>query len=163
MTGRLARRYTGHVIRKQRVTRVVYGVFVVLVAAFVVSSITQVARIVFGEPKSAAAADARATKVGPECALKVEGQLAAIEQARLAAGTESSGEAATARYARERSASKAAGEDLERVCARDPHGTEALAALARLDRAAETHAIRDAAELSPVRLAAQSFISGHPR
>jgi hypothetical protein len=37
---------------------------------------------------------------------------------------------------------------------------EAVAALDRLDRAAEAHAVREARELSPVRLAAQAFIKG---
>lgn len=146
--------------RKQRVTRVVYGVYVVVVAAFVVSNIAQVARAVFGgrgEPST----EARFPTVGPACAKLLEDQLPAIEQARLLASSEPNGGAAQARYALARSDSRSP--ELVRTCSADPKGTDALAALARLDRLAESEAVRTASELRPVRLAAQSFISGHPK
>ena len=144
-------------------TRVVYGVFVVVVAAFVVSNIAQVARAVFGVPDTAAAAadPSRFPKVGAACAELLEAQLRAIDEARAAASTEPNGDAAKARYATLRSAARSA--ELEQTCSADPSGPDALAALARFDRAAESHAIRLASELTPVRLAAQSFISGHPK
>ncbi|MBX3207860.1 MAG: hypothetical protein KF764_22635 [Labilithrix sp.] len=148
--------------RKKRVTRVVYGVYVVVVAAFVVSNIAQVARAVFGEPESeTAAGEPRFPKVGPACAERVEAELVAIEKAREAASSEKSAEAARGRYESERRAARTPA--LEQACSGDPHGADALASLARFERAAESHALRTATELRPVRLAAQSFISGHPR
>ena len=151
------------VTRNKRTSRVVYGVYVVVVAAFVVSNIVQVARAVFGSPENeAVAAEAsRFPKVGPACGALLEAQLQAIEKARAAAATEPNGDAAKARYANERSAARSP--ELEPTCSADPSGTDALAALARFDRAAESHSVRQASELTPVRLAAQSFISGHPR
>jgi hypothetical protein len=152
------------VTRKQRVTRVVYGVYVVVVAAFVVSNIVQVAGAVFSERGTSPSTDSTGMPfptVGPACAELLEKQLQAIEKARLLASSEPNGEAAKARYAKERSIPPSG--ELERTCAADPQGIDALAALARLDRVADAHAVRSATELSPVRLAAQSFISGHPR
>jgi hypothetical protein len=134
------------------------------VAAFVVSSIYQVGRKVFGEAESeAAAADARFPKVGPECAAALQLQIGVIDVARTAAGTEPTVEAAKARYASERGVEAAKSAQIERACAPEPHRAEALAALARLDRAGESYAVREARELSPVRHALQSFISGHSR
>jgi hypothetical protein len=154
-------RYTRPVTRKQRVTRAVYGGYVLLVAAFTVSSITQVARKVFGGPGEETA-DSRFPKVGADCGEALRSEIGAIEAARALASLESGGDTAKARYASERT-SRGTMNDLKRRCGTDPHGQEALAALARLDRAAEAHAVRDGSELSPVRLSAQSFISGHPR
>ena len=163
LTRQTPRRYTRRVIRKQRVTRVVYAVFILFVAAFVISSIAQVARKVFGEPETlAGAADARLPKVSSSrCAAALAQEIAAIDNARAIASTEENKDAAKARFSRERREKTTA--DAPGACAEDPHGTEALASLARFDRAAEAHALREASELSPVRLAAQSFISGHPR
>ena len=145
-------------------TRVVYGVYVVLVAAFVVSNIAQVARALFGAPEdeAAAAEPSRFPKVGPACAKLLAAHVESIDKARLAASTEPNGDAAKARFASERGAARSQSE-LEHTCSADPAGNDALAALARFDRAAESHAIRLASELTPVRLAAQSFISGHPK
>lgn len=148
--------------RKQRVTRVVYGAYVVVVAAFVVSNIAQVASAVFGGPESeAAAAESRFPKVGPACAKLFDEQVQAIEKARQAASSETSAEAAKARYERERGAARSP--DVDRTCSAEPSGTDALASLARLDRQAESESVRSANELRSVRLAAQSFISGHPK
>ncbi|MBX3199617.1 MAG: hypothetical protein KF894_15890 [Labilithrix sp.] len=146
----------------KRVTRVVYGVYVVVVAAFVISNIAQVADAVFGEPDSADAAGSPSfPKVGPACAKVLGEQVAAIDGARQAASAETTTDAAKARYDSERSATRST--ELERACSADPHGTDARASLARLERAAETQALRTVTELRPVRLSAQSFISGHPR
>jgi hypothetical protein len=146
------------VTRNQRVTRVVYGVYVVIVAAFTVSNIVQVAQAVFGERNGPS--EAQLPRVGPACAGQLEQQLQAIEKARLLASSEANGDAARARYASERATSRG---DLEPICKADPQGVDALAALARLDRMADSQAVRTATELSPVRLAAQSFISGHTK
>lgn len=142
-------------------TRAIYGLYIVLVAAFVLSSIAQVARPLFGIPQAEAARPA-AAQVGAPCAAKLSEQIRAIERARSVASEAPSDDEARAAYVRERGADRDRAE-LEQACAGDPNGTEALAALARLDRAAEARASKDAAELTTVRLGAHSFISGHPR
>jgi hypothetical protein len=146
------------VTRKQRVTRAVYGVYVVIIAAFVVSNVTQVGRQIFGP--NGGAATKPAAKVNDACAKAIEGEMRVIELARLAASTEQSEAAAATRYASERE--RARSRDLEPACSGDPSGADALAALARFDRASESHAVRIASDLTPVRLSTQSFISGHP-
>ena len=157
----MPRRYTRSVTRKKRLTRAVYGIYVVVVAAFVISNIAQVARALFGAPETeTAAAEARFPKVGPDCGKTMEEQIKAIEQARVAASTEPTADAAKARFTSERSSGREKSPAVERACSSDPHGKDALAALARLERAAESHALRTAGELSLVRLGAQSFISG---
>ncbi len=171
LTRPLTEQYTRAVSRNQRVTRLVYGTFVVLVTAFVVSNIWQVARAVFFTPESEAEM-ARAPKVGEECSRALKQSIRAIENARLAASMEPNGDAAKARYTRERrqpslgligDAPQEPAGDPKGACSSDSHGTAALAALVQLDRTAETHAVRDARELSPVRLATHSFIRGQPR
>lgn len=147
--------------RKKRVARVVYGAFVIVVAAFVISNIAQVASALFGSGAAEAASAGGAATVGPACAEELRGAIARVELARAAASTEPNGDAAKARYERERQPPPAA--DPERACAGEARGHEALAALARLDRAARTRALRDAEQLKTVRRGAQSFISGHTR
>ena len=96
---------------------------------------------------------------GP-CARAIEDDMRAIEAARLVASTEKTGGAAKDRYAAERRLARERSADRDVVCHDAPQRIEALAALARLDRASEAHAVRESSELSPVRLAAQSFIRG---
>ena len=138
----------------KRTTRLVYGAFVVLVALFTFSNIWQVAWRVFG-PEAAESPPSMA--VGGACGAALSTEIRDIERARLVASTEKDGPTAKDRYTRERSAQKGAA---TRVCEADAHGTDALAALARFDRAAEAHAVRESSELSPVRGTAQSFIRG---
>ncbi len=147
--------------RKQRVTRVVYGVYVVLVAAFVVSNIYQVGNALFGPSAVRRDDPSKAPKVGFACQEQIKEQMSAIELARIEATMDSDSETAKARYAESRDAKKSA--DLERACKDDPNGLDALAALARFDRVAGDNSVRSAEELSRVRLSTQSFISGHPR
>lgn len=144
--------------QSRRVARVVYAVYVLLVSAFVVSNIVQVARALFGSEGTTASVPAPVIK--GDCANLLKAQTTEIDRARVLASEEQSGEAARATYAAARKKAREQAGDLDRACTSDPRGTDALAALARLDRAAESHAVRTAAELSPVRLAAQSFISG---
>lgn len=143
-------------------TRLVYGVYVVVVAAFVVSNIVQVARAVFGTG-SASATPAPATALKADCERLLKLQATEIDRARVLATEEQSADAARTTYATARKKGREQAAELDRACAGDPRGLDALAALARLDRAAEAHAVRTAAELSPVRLAAHSFISGDPQ
>jgi hypothetical protein len=144
--------------RKQRVTRVVYAVYVVLVTAFVASSIAQVARRVFGEPDHATAA----VSIGDGCARVLTDEIDAIDAARSSASAENGAEAARSRYHAARPSREPIALASTR-CRSDAQGAAALAALAKFDRAAEADAVRAAAELSPVRLEAQSFIRGHTR
>jgi hypothetical protein len=149
--------------KKQRVTRAVYAAYVVLVALFVVSSVAQVARRVFGAGSEAGGgADSRVSPVGTTCGQVLQDEIQAIESARIAASTEEGGDAARQRY----QSARPSREPIALVrarCAGEPEETAALAALARFDRAAEAHAVRDASELSPVRQEAQSFIRGGQR
>jgi hypothetical protein len=141
------------------VTRLVYGAFVVLIAVFVVSNVWQVAVVVFAEPTELGP---RVTDVRCQEALKKEIQ--AIETARQRAISEESVESARSRYEHERAETTETRRDApSTACASDPQGAAALAALAQLDRASESRALRDVGELRPVRLFARSFISGHPR
>jgi hypothetical protein len=150
--------------RKQRVTRAVYAAFILLVAAFTASSITQVARRVFGGPDSVAdSRDSRFPKVAAPCGEALKRELEAIEAARVAASSENDAETAKARYASERAAFRERAPATGGACEADPHGADALAALARVDKTSEAHALRAATDLSPVRLAAQSFIRGPAR
>ncbi len=137
-------------------SRGVYGVFVVLIGLFVISSIYQVARRVFGDPADGSGG----TLIEGPCAQAIEDEMRAIEAARLAASTEKTGDAAKDRYLAERRISGERSADRDALCRDAPQRIEALAALARLDRASEAHAVRESSELSPVRLAAQSFIRG---
>lgn len=142
--------YTVRVTRKQRVTRLVYGVFVVGVGAFILSNVWQVARVTFGEPTGA-----NFPKVEGACAAAIEKEIAAIDHARVTASGERDGDAARHAYA---AARKAEATDVKAACANDPNGVDALAAVGRLDRSAESHAVRDASEIGPMRQSARSFI-----
>jgi hypothetical protein len=128
----------------RRISRIVYGAFTLFLAVFVASNVVQVARRVFGEADDVARVD------GP-CAAAIENEMRAIDAARMAATTELGAEEARTRYARERRSVTPA----SAIC---KDQDEALAALARFDRASEALAIRTSSELRPVRLAAQSFI-----
>lgn len=131
-------------------TRTVYGLFVVGVGAFIVSNVWQVGRVTFGDESRA-----DFPKVEAACGAAIEREIASIEHARSAASDARDGEAARAAYA---AARKAEATDLRAACANDPNGVDALAAVSRLDRSAESHAVRDASEIGPMRQSARSFI-----
>lgn len=133
-------------------TRVVYGTFVVIVAAFVVSNVWQVAVTIFGDRDSRT----NYPKVGEACGNAIQAEMASIEKARVAAAATKDGQTASSTYASARK--DGGGSDAKAACASDPNGTDALAALERLDRAAESHAVRDASEIGPMRNSARSFI-----
>ncbi len=95
---------------EQRVTRVLYGVFIAITAAFVVSTIVQVSTAVFGAHE----------RVGEACAQGLSG----LEKAVDTGGD--SKKKAWEHYS-----------DVEKTCEADPNGKSALAALARYERAAE--------------------------
>ena len=130
-------------------TRVVYGLFVAVVGAFVVSNVWQVARTLFGGGTD------NYPKVAAACGAAIEQEIAAIERARAAAVHATDADDAKARYA---TARKGDTIDVAGICSGDPSGIDAVAAVQRLDRAAESHAARDASEIGPVRQGARSFI-----
>ena len=129
------------------VSRIVYGVFVVGVGAFILSNVTQVARVTFGDPSQS-----DFPKVEAACGAAIEREIAAIDRARVAASGEKNAEAARGAYA---AARKAESSDLQNACV---GAVDALAAVGRLDRSAESHAVRDATEIGPMRQSARSFI-----
>jgi hypothetical protein len=155
-------RYTPRVPSPKRITSVVYAVFVVVAAAFVISSTVQIAKSVLAEP-SPGAANATSVTVAPACAEGVRTLALAVDRGVAAAAT------ATDRIDGERRYRAARGPEwdepkhgeLLQPCT-DPtasaHGTDAVAAITRLDRAAEGAIRRQTDELGPVRRAVDSFI-----
>ncbi len=155
-------RYTPRVPSPKRITSVVYAVFVVVAAAFVISSTVQIARSVLAEPSPGAADGARVT-VAPACAEGVRTLAIAVDRGVAAAAT------ATDRLDGERRYRAARGVDWDEprrsellLGCTDPsagaHGTDAVASISRLDRAAEGAIRRQTDELGPVRRAVDSFI-----
>jgi hypothetical protein len=142
--------YTVRVTRKQVVSRIVYGVFVVVVGAFIISNIWQVARVTFGNQTGT-----EFPKVEAACGAAIEREILAIDRARVTASSERDADSARSTYA---AARKTDSSDPSAACSSDPNGVDALAALGRLDRSAESHAVRDASEIGPMRQSARSFI-----
>lgn len=136
----------------------VSAAYVALAAAFVISSTVQIARSVFD--------DAPAGGGGPvpaACAAGVRELEIAIDRALTAASSERDPAEAAKRYreARRPEWDEARQRELVRPCEGDARGTEAVAAVTRLDRAAEGAAgarAREMAELEPVRRTVDSFI-----
>jgi len=138
----------------QRVTRVVYGVFVIFTAVFVGGLILEVALQVFaGEaPKTEALA--------ADCARGVKELEAAVNRG-IAAGLgdqEVDVDVAVSRYRGTRDETWSKLDAVATTCAAQPRGKDAMAALARLDRQAEGVVRRQTAELRAVRREVDSFI-----
>jgi hypothetical protein len=158
-------RYTGRVPageqparkRSTPATRAVYAVFVALAAAFIVSSTVQIAQEVFAEPGPSGDAPGA---VAPACAAGLRTLASAVDRGLAAAGAASDAADAERRYRAARSPEwdPARQQELVRPCEGDAHGVAAIAAMARLDRAAEGAVQRRSDELGPVRRAALSFI-----
>jgi hypothetical protein len=144
---------------RRRVTRIVYGVFIVGVAAFVVSSTAQVAIAVFGTSSTGGTS----ASVGPACADGLKELVAGIDFAMVDALSIDHTDDARHRYVVARDAKWSRRAAIDEACVNEPNGKDALAAVARYDRAAEASVVRHVSELSPVRIQAQSFISGHQR
>lgn len=136
------------------VTRLVYGTFIGVTAAFVIATVVQVAQKLFG-------GDDR-PMVSAACGAAVRSLASAVDRGLGAAATASNGDEAAQRYASARKPEwpeeNEAPADAERSCAGDPAGTDALAALVRLDRAAASAVRRSSSELAPVRREVDSFI-----
>lgn len=138
-------------------TRLVYGVFVAVTTVFVGSLIVEVASQVFSDAP-------RVEALSPECARGVHELYAGVNQAiPVGLAAEDVDEAVTRyRTARDEAAWKKK-DAVTATCAAEPRGAEALAAVARLDRQAETVVRRQTVELRTVRREVDSFIRGSPK
>lgn len=137
----------------KRLTRAVYGAFIALTAAFVVSSVAQVARTLFG-----GAAGGAPPPIGTDCAQGVRGLALAVEQARAAAASAPNLIEAERRYEATKRPAWERHEAVARACQADPAGPDALSAVVRLDRATQGALRREASQLAPVRREVDSFI-----
>ena len=152
-------RYTPPVPSPKRITSAVYAAFVVAAGAFVVSSTLQIAFGVFAEPAPGAPANA-AIPVPPACAAGVRTLALAVDRGVTAAATATDRSDAERRYAAARGPDWDVPKhgELVQACASDSRGIDAVAAVARLDRAAVGAIRRQTDELGPVRRAVDSFI-----
>jgi len=143
------------------VARAVYAPFVLLASAFVVSSTVQIAQSVFAEGDLDARAGAPALSTA--CASAVRELTAAVDRGIADASSARDHAEAARKYRAARGPAPDAPErrELVRPCQNERQGEDALAAVSRLDRAAEgavTAAASKIAELGPVRRAVDSFI-----
>ncbi|MDB5214401.1 MAG: hypothetical protein JWO86_2328 [Myxococcaceae bacterium] len=155
-------RYTPRVPSPKRITSVVYAVFVIVAAAFVITSTVEIAQSVLAEP-SPGAANAASVRVAPACAEGVRTLAVAVDRGVAAAATATDRQDGERRYraARGPEWEEPKRSELLEGCS-DPqasaHGIDAVAAVTRLDRAAEGAIRRQTDELGPVRRAVDSFI-----
>jgi len=145
--------------RIKRMTSAIYAVYTVVAAGFVVSSTYEIARAVFAEPDMGAPAAAKVT-VPPACAEGVRTLAVAVDRGvAAAAGATDRAEAERLyRAARRPEWDEAKQRELVQPCASDVRGEDAVAAVSRLDRAAEGAIRHQTDELGPVRRAVDSFI-----
>lgn len=138
----------------QRVSRVVYGFYVIFTAVFVGGLIYEVAVQVF-------AGDAPKTQaLAADCARGVRTLEGAVNRGIAAGlgGEDGDVDIAVSRYRGTRDEEWKRMDAVASACASEPRGKEALAALARLDRQAEGVVRRQTAELRAVRRELDSFI-----
>lgn len=132
-------------------TRAVYAAFITLTAVFVVVSVYDVANALFG--------NASRPRVSAACGEGLRALADAVDRSAATAAGAASAEDARRRYAEGKNPEWSSRKDeITRTCEADPHGPPALAAVARLDRAAEAWIQRKGSELSPVRHEVDSFI-----
>jgi hypothetical protein len=136
----------------KRVTRALYAVFVAGSAAFIVSSVWQIASAVFlpettGNPR-----------VGQACAAAIAELEHGVDRGVAAAVSNTNPDEAERLYQSSRGDAWQKKDDLLRPCETEPVGPEAVAALARFDRAAASSLRRHVTELGPVRREVESFI-----
>lgn len=137
----------------KRVTRLVYGAFVAVTTVFVGSLIVEVATQVFSDaPRSEA--------LSAECAKGVRELYAGVDQGIPAGLAAEDVEEAVTRYRTARDEAWKKKDGITQTCAAEPRGADALAAVARLDRQAETVIRRQTVELRAVRREVDSFIRG---
>jgi hypothetical protein len=124
------------------------GVFVSIVAVFIVITTTQIARGVFGlgAPKSGAG-----VAPPPACIAGISRMSSALDRAVAATSQTTDAHAVAGAFA---NAAKPEWDDSDKVqvdCAATPEGQDAFAALLRLRRVEETSLGRHVAEVSPMK------------
>lgn len=137
----------------KRVTRLVYGAFVAVTTVFVGSLIVEVASQVFADAP-------RIEALSPDCARGVRDLYQGVNQGIPAGLAAEDVEEAVTRYRTARDEAWKKKDDITTTCAAEPRGADALAAVARLDRQAETVVRRQTVELRAVRREVDSFIRG---
>lgn len=159
LTHAATRRYTPCVPSPKRVTSAIYAVFTVVAAAFVVSSTYQLAVAVLAEPAPGGPAPV-AVNLAPACADAVRSLAVAVDRGvAAAAGATDQGDAERRyRAARLPEWEESKQRELVQPCAAEARGLDAVAAVSRLDRAAEGAIRHQTDELGPVRRAVDSFI-----
>jgi hypothetical protein len=159
LTHAASERYTPRVPSPKRISSAVYAVFSLVAAAFVISSTWQIAVAVLSEPAPGTAAPAP-VPAPPACAQGVRSLALAVDRGVAAAAAATDQGDAERRYHTARSPEWDAPkhEELVLACAGDARGIDAVAAVARLDRAAVGAIRRQTDELGPVRRAVDSFI-----
>lgn len=141
-----------------RASKLVFGAFVVLATAFVGSTIAQVVPVVFGADGTASV-DANAKRVSPECAATILVLREGVDQALAQALQQTDPRKASFHYEYVRDEKGwDALPDIERKCAGDPHGPEAIAALVRFERASASTATKNAERVGQVRREVDSYI-----
>lgn len=128
--------------RRSLSSRVVYGSFLGLATAFIVSSTYQIIVALFGLQVAPLASPANDSA----CAAAIERLVGALDRASRAAHGEDEAAFASA-LAPEWDAQA----DTERICRAEPRGTDAYGALLRLRRAEEGSIRRQSVEIAPLR------------
>ena len=139
--------------RRRLASRIVYASFLVLVVAFILSSALQIVSAVFGWGSERMATTAAATPTTRACGDGVARLSSALERAFAAAMREDDDATALRVFeeARRPEWTDATAADVERSCAAAPHGTDAFAALMRLNLTEEAFVRRQVVEVAPLR------------
>ena len=159
MTHAATGRYTPRVPSPKRITSAIYGVYTVIAAGFIVQSTYEIARAVFAEPANGAPAPAK-IPLPAACETGVRTLAVAVDRGVAAAAGATDRSEAERRYRAARSPEwdEQKQRELVEPCASDARGADAVAAVSRLDRAAEGAIRHQTDELGPVRRAVDSFI-----
>ena len=137
---------------KTRITSLVYGAYVALTTAFVAALVLEVASQVFGDDAP------RVEALSPECAGAVRELYTGVNRGITDGLGGEDADVAVRRYRDARDEAWKNKDTVAATCAGEPRGTDAIAALARLDRRAEGLVRRHTIELGTVRREVDSFI-----
>lgn len=135
----------------KRITRVVYGSYVALTTVFVGLLIVEVSGQVFAEEPPGAA-------LSPACASGIKELYGGVDRGIVVGLGAEDVDLAVARYRQTRDDEWKGKAAVEAACAADPRGSDAMAALARLDRQAEAVVRKQTTALRAVRREVDSFI-----